>query len=204
MFSRQGYHATSTREIAMLARVNENTLFRHFICKEDLFWLSLESRLTDFKTMEELQLVFEEDSGPEILVPRIVELLVSAVEYHPEMIRLISIAWLELNEKSDRIFREFLAPIVSRIFQCLTNCVKSKKLCEMDPTILTAAIAASVLAHSGVSKVLEGETPLFSDNKQAIAAYSNFWLAMLTRNIDSRAWNPSGRLPSSPCSGSES
>ena len=61
MFSRQGYHATSTREIALLARVNENTLFRHFICKEDLFWLSLQSRLTDFKTMEELQLVFEEE-----------------------------------------------------------------------------------------------------------------------------------------------
>ena len=76
----------------------------------------------------------------------------SAIECHPEMLRLISIAWLELNEKSDRIFREFLAPIVSQILQCLTNCVKNKELCEIDPTILTAAIAASILVHSGVSR----------------------------------------------------
>ena len=30
LFASQGYHATSTREIARLADVSENTLFRHF------------------------------------------------------------------------------------------------------------------------------------------------------------------------------
>jgi AcrR family transcriptional regulator len=189
MFSQQGYHATSTRAIAMLAHVNENTLFRHFICKEDLFWLSLRSRLADFKATKEFQLALDESSGPEILVPQILELLVNAVESHPEMIRLISIAWLELNDKADRIFQEFLTPIVSLILHSLTSCVRSKKLREVDPMILTAAIGASVLAHTGVFRVLNGSTPRFADSKQAIAAYSDFWLAILTRNIDEPAWD---------------
>ncbi len=33
LFARQGYHGTSTREIARIAEVSENTLFRHFACK---------------------------------------------------------------------------------------------------------------------------------------------------------------------------
>lgn len=37
LFARQGYHGTSTREIARLADVSENTIFRHFDRKEDLF-----------------------------------------------------------------------------------------------------------------------------------------------------------------------
>ena len=38
LFARQGYHGTSTREIARLADISENTLFRYFEHKEDLFW----------------------------------------------------------------------------------------------------------------------------------------------------------------------
>lgn len=180
MFSQQGYHATSTREIAMLASVNENTLFRHFICKEDLFWLALQSRLVDFEVKKELELALAKDSGPEITIPQIVELLVSAAESHPEMVRLISIAWLELNAKSDRMFREFLTPIVSLIVQNLTENVKNKKMRDVDPTILTAAIAASVVAHSGILNMLDGEAAPFSDSKQAMAAYIEFWLTILT------------------------
>src|ERR1035438_1603133 len=37
LFARQGYHGTSTREIARLAGVSENTIFRHFDRKEALF-----------------------------------------------------------------------------------------------------------------------------------------------------------------------
>jgi AcrR family transcriptional regulator len=180
MFSRQGYHGTSTREIAMVASVNENTLFRHFICKEDLFWLALQSRLMDFEVNKNLKLALAEDSSPEIAIPYIVELLVSAAECHPEMIRLISIAWLELSGKSDRMFREFLTPIVSLIVKYLTKNVKNKKLRDVDPTILTAAIAASIVAHNGVLNVLDGEAADFSNSKQAITAYIDFWLAILT------------------------
>jgi len=41
LFARQGYHGTSTRQIAQLAGVGENTLFRQFNHKEVLFWSTL-------------------------------------------------------------------------------------------------------------------------------------------------------------------
>jgi len=43
LFANQGYHGTSTREIARLSEVSENTLFRHFENKEELFWSALRS-----------------------------------------------------------------------------------------------------------------------------------------------------------------
>ena len=41
LFAHQGYHGTSTRQIAHLANMSENTLFRHFDDKENLFWSTL-------------------------------------------------------------------------------------------------------------------------------------------------------------------
>jgi hypothetical protein len=87
---------------------------------------------------------------------------------------------VELSGKSDRMFREFLTPIVSLIVKYLTKNVKNKKLRDVDPTILTAAIAASIVAHNGVLNVLDGEAADFSNSKQAITAYIDFWLAILT------------------------
>jgi AcrR family transcriptional regulator len=45
LFARQGYHGISTREIAHLTDISEDTLFRYFEHKEDLFWSALEGSL---------------------------------------------------------------------------------------------------------------------------------------------------------------
>jgi AcrR family transcriptional regulator len=54
LFARQGYHGTSTREIARLADVNENTIFRHFARKDDLFWSALRTRSSVMKFRRDL------------------------------------------------------------------------------------------------------------------------------------------------------
>lgn len=45
LFSKGGYHGTSTRNIARLAKINEATIYRYFACKRDLFLAVLESEL---------------------------------------------------------------------------------------------------------------------------------------------------------------
>lgn len=46
LFAHQGYHGTTTREIADLADMSENTLFRLFGGKEDVFWAALREGLS--------------------------------------------------------------------------------------------------------------------------------------------------------------
>jgi AcrR family transcriptional regulator len=49
LFSRQGYHGTSTREIAQLAQVSEVTVYRYFEHKEDIFRSALDSSFSGVK-----------------------------------------------------------------------------------------------------------------------------------------------------------
>lgn len=67
LFARQGYHGTSTREIA---RIAENTLFRYFDHKEDIFWAALLSRLVGLTLRRELCNDIAQGAVPEIVLPQ--------------------------------------------------------------------------------------------------------------------------------------
>src|ERR1700675_4248037 len=77
LFARNGYHGTSTREIARLAEISENTLFRHFEHKEDIFWSTLTANLSSFRIRKELLEGMNRGEEPEIVLPRILGLLVA-------------------------------------------------------------------------------------------------------------------------------
>src|ERR1019366_10448009 len=83
LFARQGYHGTSTREIARLADVSENTLFRHFENKEELFWSSLRSYSAGLKFRREVLEGLTQCDSPEVVLPKIIEMLADIVNYRP-------------------------------------------------------------------------------------------------------------------------
>lgn len=58
LFSRKGYDAVTTKEIAHLAGVSEMTLFRHFVCKRNLFDMMFETYIFNpqFKVLFEQQM----------------------------------------------------------------------------------------------------------------------------------------------------
>src|SRR3974390_3932964 len=88
LFARQGYHGTSTREIARLADVSCNTIFRHFDRKEDLFWSALRSRCSAIKLRRDMVEGMAEGVAPEVVLPKIIEFLTDILNYSPELGRL--------------------------------------------------------------------------------------------------------------------
>src|SRR6202050_4184504 len=77
LFSRQGFAASSTHEIARLAGVSEVTVFRHFPRKKDLFWAATESRLRRLRISKELLGRLHADESPRNALPGRVDLLVA-------------------------------------------------------------------------------------------------------------------------------
>src|ERR1035441_6198987 len=69
LFARQGYNGTSTREIAQLADVSENTLFRHFDHKEDIFWAALRWHSSGLRLRSEILEEMENCEAPEVILP---------------------------------------------------------------------------------------------------------------------------------------
>jgi AcrR family transcriptional regulator len=179
LFARQGYHGTSTREIARLADVSENTLFRHFDNKEELFWSSLRSHSAGLKFRQDVLRGITQCDSPEVVLPNIIAMLADTVSYRPELLRLIAVAFIELHAKTDEFSSESLSPVFSAINRYLEMNIKAGKIRNLDPTILTSALIMTVLTHPGIYSLIDGDKPLFSNSLEAHRAYVRFWLDLI-------------------------
>ncbi len=180
LFARQGYHGTSTREIARIAEISENTLFRHFECKEDLFWAAFRSRLSGLEPRRDLLENIARSAGPEIVLPLLLAQLVDTAILKPELLRLIAIAFIELNWKAASVCQEHLSPVLSAINHYFASSIESGRMRKLDSSLVTAAIAATVLVHPEFSKLISGVHPPYGDTEEAIRVHTRFWLDVLS------------------------
>lgn len=179
LFARQGYHGTSTREIARLAEVSENTIFRHFDRKEDLFWLTVRARCSAARIRKDVLDGMSEGDAPEVILPKIVEFLSDILNYSPELLRLIAVAMVEMQWKADIFCDECLSPAFSAINRYLTANVENGRVRNFNPTMVTAALTTMVLVHPWLSRLIDGDKRSYTDNREAGRAYSRFWLDVL-------------------------
>jgi AcrR family transcriptional regulator len=187
LFSRQGYNGTTTREIARLADVSENTLFRHFDHKEDLFWAALRSHSGWLKRCKESLDGIVALDAPEVVLPKIIELLTDTVNYRPELLRLIAVAFLELEWKAEAFCQEQLSPLCATIRRYLAVSIKSGKVRGFEPTMVTASLITVVMMYPTLSRLIDGENPSYSDSREAARAYTKFWLDVLAPRIPALA-----------------
>lgn len=180
LFARQGYHGTSTREIARLADISENTLFRYFEHKEDLFWAALRSRLSGLELRRDLLSGISDGASPEVVLPQIFALLIDTAILKPELLRLMAIAFIELRWKAAAVCYEYLSPVFSAVNGYLASTIESGKLRNVDPSLLTATLATSVMVHPEFTKLIAGAPPPYSDTREAIQVYTKFWLDVLS------------------------
>jgi AcrR family transcriptional regulator len=178
LFAQQGYHATSTREIARRAEVSENTLFRYFTRKEDLFWSALRSR-TAIIAQWDLFDDGRDSRSPQVILPKILEVLTETVNNRSETLRLIAIAYLELKTNAEAHCKDLLAPFLLEISQYFAKSVAKGEVLEVDPSLLTASLMAMVLIHPQFAKLTAGSFEPSIDSRGAANAYSKFWLDIL-------------------------
>jgi AcrR family transcriptional regulator len=180
LFARQGYHGTTTREIAHLADVSENTLFRHFDCKEDVFWSALRAHCAELKPGRELLDGMARGDAPEAVLPRILELLADTVNYRPELLRLVAVAFLELHARAGRFCMEHLTPVIAAIHGYLEAGVRQGKIRGLDPGLLTSALIMTALSHQGIAALVDRPRLEPAGDPDGHRAQTRFWLDLLT------------------------
>jgi AcrR family transcriptional regulator len=178
LFAHQGYHGTSTREIARLADVSENTLFRHFDHKEDLFWAAIRWHLTGLKPTRNLLKGIARDDSPEVVMPKIIEMLADTVNYRSELLRLIAVAFIEMPTKAGGFCLEYFSPVFLAINQYLEMNIRSGKIRDLDSTMLASALIMTALTHPGISSLIGGKSPSYSSSLEAHREYARFWLEL--------------------------
>lgn len=189
LFARQGYHGTSTREIARLADISENTLFRHFEHKEDVFWTALQTSFNSLRIRKDLLEGIVACEGPEIVLPQILSLLIETVAFRPQLLCLIAVALIELRWKAESVCHQHLSPIFSAFTQYLAKNIENGKIRNLDPRMITSAMAMTIMVHPELSRLISGTPPPHADNREAIRAYTSFWLDILTPQPSIRTWD---------------
>lgn len=177
LFARHGYHGTSTREIARKAGVSENTLFRHFASKEELFWSALRSCCASITQMNVLARIRSGESI-QVVLPEILDALSEASARKPEVFRLFSVAYVELQGKADENCKLILSPIFSEVSAYLAGSVAKGEVLDVDPAVLVASLTATAFMHPhffGFAKKHSSK-----DRLGALKGYSAFWLNVLT------------------------
>jgi AcrR family transcriptional regulator len=179
LFAHQGYHGTSTREIARLAGVSENTLFRHFDYKEDLFWSALLRHTNGLRFGRDLEDGLSQCGPVETVLPEILELLNDTATLSPELLRLIAVAFLELSWKAEAFCQEHLSPMLSVIHKYLASSMRAGRIRNLDPAMLTVAFLAPGVMSPGLYKLISGHQESHADSRDATQAYATFWLDVL-------------------------
>jgi len=190
LFARQGYHGTSTREIARLADISENTLFRHFEHKEDIFWTALKTSFSGLRMRKELLEGIAGCEAPEVVLPQILSLLVETVTFRPQLLCLIAVALIELRWKAESVCHQHLPPLFSAFNLYLAKNIENGRIRNLDPRMITSALAMTVMVHPELSRLVSGTLPPHADNRDAVRAYTKFWLDVLVPQSPVRPWDP--------------
>jgi AcrR family transcriptional regulator len=180
LFARQGYHGTSTREIAHLADISENTLFRYFEHKEDLFWSALEVSFSGVRLHKDLLNSIAECEAPEVVLPQILALLVETVTFKPQLLYLIAVALIELRWKAESVCQQHLSPVFAAFSGYLARNIQMGRIRKLDTRMITSALAMTAIVHPDLSRLISGGPPPYPDSRDAIRAYTKFWLDILT------------------------
>ncbi|MGD0905032.1 MAG: hypothetical protein ABR924_19205 [Terracidiphilus sp.] len=112
-------------------------------------------------------------------MPKILEMLADTVNYRPELLRLVAVAFIELHAKADGFCLECLSPTFSAINRYLDLNIRSGRIRDLDPTMLTSALIMTVLTHPGIYNLIDGIKPAYSNSLEAHRAYARFWLDLI-------------------------
>jgi AcrR family transcriptional regulator len=179
LFSEQGYRGTSTKDIARLADVSEVTIYRYFEHKEDIFWSALVSSFEAIRPRFDSLKKDLQSLSPAVAMPQILRLLADATTLSPALLRLILVALMEHRGKAEAICHQQLGPLFCSITDYLTANIEAGRIRDLNPAMVTVAIALSVITQPQLAK-LSGVYKLKNPTgREAINEYAKFWLSVL-------------------------
>jgi AcrR family transcriptional regulator len=197
LFAHHGFKATTTRDIAQLADLNEATLFRYFPRKPELFWAAVESHVVRVKLARDTQTSLACDEAPSIVIPLLVAFLLDNLHHQPQLRRLLHVAAFELPQ-ADTMIREHLGPIFDMVCAYFKRCAEKGTMRNVDPSLATLGLMGAVIAHQALCKLFTEKEPPYADDEQALSAYAALWLNGLLPGTG--VWSARGSKTGEPVS----
>lgn len=184
LFARQGFEGTSTREIAALARVNEAIIFRHFPCKEDLYWAILEDKIHPQNGGVELEDRLAAGENDRRIFRSIAEDILRSNTEDPSLSRLLLFSALENHRLSHRFFRTYVADYYEVLAQHIRRRIRSGEFRDVDPLLAARGFLGMISYHFLIQELFGGKRYRKFAAQRVTETLTDIWLEGM------RAQNP--------------
>lgn len=176
LFARQGFEGTSTREIAALARVNEAIIFRHFPCKEDLYWAILEDKIHPQNGGVELEDRLAAPENDRRIFRSIAEDILRSNTEDPSLSRLLLFSALENHRLSHRFFRTYVADYYEVLAQHIRRRIRSGTFRHVDPLLAARGFLGMISYHFLIQELFGGKRYRRFDAERVTETLTDIWL----------------------------
>lgn len=167
LFSQKGFRGTTTKEIALAARVNEAIIFRHFPTKEDLYAATLDHKASQVRVEEGLEefrkhAANDDDEGLFRALARRI------IEHHSrdkEFMRLMLYSALEGHELARRFLEKQVKPINEFFYSYIARRQREGAFRRGSPKTFMHAFIGMVTNHMLTTRLFDFESARVSDKE---------------------------------------
>ena len=176
LFARQGFHGTTTRQIAERAQVNEAILFRHFPQKEDLYWAVIEEKRREKLGREWLAEQLAAPADEKTVLTAVAVGLLERSAADTTLTRLLLFSALEKHELSARFVKTYVTGFYDLLAEYIRGRIRVGVFRRVDPVLAARGFLGMVLHHFLVQEVL-GERRFHKfDTREVCEAFVDIWV----------------------------
>jgi AcrR family transcriptional regulator len=176
LFSEQGFHGTTTREIAKAAGVNEAIIFRHFGSKEDLYWAVIGDHIHSAGRREKLEEYLASGLSAEEALTGVAMTMLERSQEDTALTRLLLFSALRDAELSDQFFRTYLSECHELLASYIRTRVERGQFRPMDPQIAARSFLGMIMYHILVQEIFGGERHQKFDARTVGKHLTEIWL----------------------------
>jgi TetR/AcrR family transcriptional regulator len=184
LFARQGFQGTTTREIAQHAGVTEALIFRHFPCKDDLYWAVIEEKIRGAASPRERlqERLNVAGSDADVLTGVAVDMLERRAK-DQTLSRLLLYSALENHRLSNRFFRTYAASHFEVLASYIRRRIAEGAFRAVDPLLAARGFLGMVIYHSWAQELFGGKRYHKFSVQQVSKTLVDIWLQGMLQPI---------------------
>jgi AcrR family transcriptional regulator len=147
LFAHQGFHKTTTRQIAERAGINEAILFRHFPHKASLYWPVIDEkcRETPARKLLAAQLALAEDE--KTIFTEVAAALLEQNMADTTLMRLLLFGTLEEHELTARLVQAYVTSFCDLLAEYIRKRIRAQVFRPVDATVAAQSFLGMVFSY---------------------------------------------------------
>lgn len=177
LFARQGFHGTTTRQIAEQVGVKEIILFRHFRTKQELYWAVIEAMMQAAQHRHNVKELLESGLDDETMLHKLAADLLERHERDLTLTRLLFFSALEAHELSHRFAQTYLADFYETITSYIRRRIREGAFRPVDPSFAARAFFGMVFQYLLACQLFG----IKAEPQKAAVTFTDIWLKGMRR-----------------------